>query len=63
MPARDPRLLAIAETWASKDVAPIMHQLDENLTGSIGFNLSEDELIDILARQAARILLDNLASN
>jgi hypothetical protein len=36
-----------------------MLRLDETLLASIGFNLSGGELIDILARQAARMLLDD----
>lgn len=59
IPASDPRLLAIAETWADEDAAAFMHQLDATVISSIGFNLSGGELIDILARQATRILLDN----
>lgn len=59
LPVTDPRLLAISAAWDSEVAAPMMLRLDETLLASIGFNFSGDELIDILARQAARLLLDD----
>jgi hypothetical protein len=59
MPVSDPRLLAIAQSWADEHAAPLVQQLEEDVFGSVIFNLSGGELIDILARQAARILLDD----
>jgi hypothetical protein len=54
----DPRVLVIIAGWSDKNIAGMMQDIDQGVIGWIGFELTGEQLIDLLAKKAAQLLLD-----
>jgi hypothetical protein len=58
IPPDDPRLLAIASSWANKITLGLMQTIEGSLIGEADFELTAQELIDLLSTEAIQLLTD-----
>ena len=58
IPPGDPRVLAIASAWANKRALGLMQTIEESVIGEADFELTAQQLIDLLSTEAIRLLTD-----
>jgi hypothetical protein len=58
IPPNDPRVLVIANSWANKDTLGLMQSVEGSVIGEEDFDLTAEELIDLLAAEAIKLVAD-----
>lgn len=58
IPPDDPRVRAIASAWANKKTAGLMQTIEGSVIGEVDFELTAQQLIDLLSTEAIQCLTD-----